>query len=222
MLEEVPCGNGIWFIVYCGGMKNLHDISPKSRRSKNTDILHSRKGITFDTSQSENQRINPQRRKKDSPLPPGKKLGCLPWGVVVEDRADLGTQVRQVKMGQDKGLQLDNQMFVGRKNIVVGELDLAVEVLAAALGIIMECLVLLKVCFGSFVLMFMVEAVHTLVCHYAKTAHKLVVFGTIVEFHVPPDRYEQHREGQQKGADLQQPIFHSFISPKSLSSSHQF
>ena len=172
-------------------------------------------------SQSENQRINPQRRKKDSPLPPGKKLGCLPGGAVVEDRADLGTQVRQVKMGQDKGLQLDNQMFVGRKNIVVGELDLAVEVLATALGIIMECFVLLKVCFGSFVLVFMVEAVHTLVCHYAKTAHKLVVFGTIVEFHVPPDRDEQHREGQQKGADLQQPIFHSFISPKSLSSTKQ-
>ena len=74
-------------------------------------------------------------------------------------------QVRQIKMGQYKGLQFDNQMLVWRKNIVVGELNLSVEVLAAALGIIMECFVLLKVCFGSFVLVFMVEAVHTLVCH---------------------------------------------------------
>ena len=76
-------------------------------------LLHSRKGISFDTSQSENQRINPQRGKKDGPLPPGKELECLSWGVVVDDRADLGAKLCQVEMRQDKGLQIDNQMLVG-------------------------------------------------------------------------------------------------------------
>ena len=53
---------------------------------------------------SENQRINLQRRKKDSPLPPGKELERLSWGVVVDDRADMGTKLCQVEMRQDKGL----------------------------------------------------------------------------------------------------------------------
>lgn len=75
--------------------------------------LHSRKGISFDTSQSENQRINPQRRKKDGPLPPGKELECLSWGVVVDDRADMSTKLCQIEMRQDKGLQIDNQVLVG-------------------------------------------------------------------------------------------------------------
>ena len=63
--------------------------------------------------QSENQRINPQRGKKDGPLPPGKKLGCLSRGVVVENRADMSTKLCQVEMRQDKGLQIDNQVLVG-------------------------------------------------------------------------------------------------------------
>ena len=45
-------------------------------------------------------------------------------------------------MGQDEGLQAENQVFVGRKNVVVGELDLAVEVLAAAFGIELQDLML--------------------------------------------------------------------------------
>ena len=164
--QEVPCGNGVfgWYNQRRFVELTVSRLYTTPHYTINAPF-HSRKGISFDTSLSENQRINPQRRKKDSPLPPGKKLGCLPWGVVVEDRADLVAQVRQVKMGQDKGLQLDNQMFVERKNKVVGELDLAVEVLAAALGVKLECFVLLKVCIGSFVLVFMVEAVHTLVRH---------------------------------------------------------
>ena len=51
--------------------------------------------------------------------------------MVVEDRVDLGANLRQAEMRQDKGLQIDNQMLVGRKNEVVGELYFAVEVLAA-------------------------------------------------------------------------------------------
>ena len=64
-------------------------------------------------SQSENQRINPQRGKKDGPLPAGKKLERLSWGVVVDDRADIGAKLCQVEMRQDKGLQIDNQVLVG-------------------------------------------------------------------------------------------------------------
>ena len=71
-----------------------------------------RRGISFDINLSENQRIKLQRRKKDSPLTPRKKLERLSRGMVAEDRAHLGTGFGQVEMRQDKGLQADNQVFV--------------------------------------------------------------------------------------------------------------
>jgi hypothetical protein len=120
----------------------------------------------------------------------------------------LVAQVRQVKKGQDKGLNADNQVFVWRKNKIVGELDFAVEVVAAAFGIELESIQLPKVCFGFFVLMFMIEAMQTMVYHYTKAARQLVVFSAIMELHVPSDRDEQHCKGHQKGTDLQQPLFH--------------
>ena len=55
--------------------------------------------------------------------------------MVVEDRANFDTNLRKVHKGKYKGLQVDNQMFVRRKNEVVGELDDAVEILAAAFGV---------------------------------------------------------------------------------------
>ena len=157
---------------------------------------------------SENHRINPQRRKEDNPLPPRSKLECLPWGVIAEDHFHVVAELRQVEMGQNDGLQIDNQVFVGRKNIIVGELDLAVEVFAAALGIELDDIVQFSG-FHLMVLMMVPHAMHT--CHRGITeaTRQLVVFSTIVEFHIPPDRDEQHREDQQKGADLQQPFFHA-------------
>ena len=105
-------------------------------------------------------------------------------------------------MGQDEGLQADNQVFVNRKNIAVGELDFAVEVFAAAFGIELESIKLPKVRFGFFVLLLMVKAMHTMVCHCTKAACQLVVFGAVMELHVPTYRDEQHRKGHKKGADL--------------------
>ena len=119
-------------------------------------------------------------------------------------------------MGQDEGLQADNQVFVNRKNIAVGELDFAVEVFAAAFGIELESIKLPKVRFGFFVLLLMVEAMHTMVCHCTKAACQLVVFGAVMELHVPTHRDEQHRKGHKKGADLQQPIFHGCKSKEIL------
>lgn len=47
----------------------------------------------------------------------------------------LRHQVLKVEMGEDKRLEMDVNVFFGRKNEVVGELDFAVEVLTAALCI---------------------------------------------------------------------------------------
>ena len=89
-------------------------------------------------------------------------------------------------------------MFVGRKNVFVGELDFALEVLAAALGIELGFMLLREM---GFVVVLMVVAMQARFRRLAKAARKVVVFSTIVELHVPPDRNEQHREGQQKRTD---------------------
>ena len=47
----------------------------------------------------------------------------------------LRQQLLKVEMGEDKRLEMDVEVFVGRKNVVVSKLDLAVEVLAAAFGV---------------------------------------------------------------------------------------
>ena len=157
---------------------------------------------------SENQRIKLQRRKVHNPFSPRKKHKRLSRRMVIEDCANSGTHLRQVQTRQDKVLQTDNQVFVWRKNKVVGELDFAVEVVATAFGIELASIQLPKVCIGFFVLMFMVETMQTIVGHCTKAARQLMVFGAVMELHVPTDRYEQHHKGHQKGTDLQQPLFH--------------
>ena len=107
-------------------------------------------------------------------------------------------------------------MFLGRKNIVVGELYLAVKIVAAAFGIELESIKLPKVRFGFFMLLLMVETMQTMVCHCTKAARQLVVFSAVMELHVPAHRDKQHRKGHQKGADLQQPIFHGCKSKEIL------
>ena len=61
--------------------------------------------------------------------------------MVVENRADLAANLRQVEMRQDKRLQIENQMFDRRKNIVVGELNGTFEVLTATLGVELDSIV---------------------------------------------------------------------------------
>ena len=69
----------------------------------------------------------------------------------------LRQQLLKVEMEEDKRLEMDVKLFLRRKNEVISKLDLAVEVVATAFGIELESIQLPKVCFGLFVLMFMVE-----------------------------------------------------------------
>ena len=109
-------------------------------------------------------------------------------------------------MGQDEGLQADNQVFVRRKNKVIGELDFAVEVLTATFGV--ELYDILRQRGFHFVLMMVIPAMHAVVRGIAQTTRRMVVFGAIMELHVPTDRDKQHDEGHQERTDLQQSLFH--------------
>ena len=57
-------------------------------------------------------------------------------------------------------------------------------------------------------LMMVTQAMHAFRSGIAKTARDMVVFGAVMELYVPAYRDEQHHKGHQKGADLQQPLFH--------------
>ena len=79
----------------------------------------------------------------------------------------LRQQLLKVEMDEDKRLEMDVKLFVRRKNIVVGELDLAIEVLAAAFGV--ELYAMLRHGVG-FMLVLVTEAVHTRLRSIDKTA----------------------------------------------------
>ena len=98
------------------------------------------------------------------------------------------------------------KLFVRRKNEVVGELDLAVEVLTATFGV--ELYDILRQRGFHFVLMMVLPAMHAVVGGIAQTPRRMVVFGAIMELHVPTDRDKQHDEGHQERTDLQQSLFH--------------
>ena len=109
-------------------------------------------------------------------------------------------------MGQDEGLQADNQVFVRRKNKVIGELDFAVEVLTATFGIELHDIV--RQSGFRFMLVIVIPAMHAFVGCIEKAACRMVLFGAIVELHIPTDRDKQHDEGHQERTDLQQSLFH--------------
>ena len=46
-------------------------------------------------------------------------------------------------------------------------------------------------------------------CGITETTRQLVVFGAVMELHVPTYRDEEHHEGHRKGSNLQQPLFHA-------------
>ena len=60
-------------------------------------------------------------------------------------------------MGQDEGLQVDHQVFLRRKNVVVGKLNLAFEILAAAFGVELDAVLWHSV---SFMLMLVAMTMH--------------------------------------------------------------
>ena len=85
-------------------------------------------------------------------------------------------------MDESKGLEMNIQVFFGRKNVVVGELDEALEILAATFGVELQVVVLYKM---SLMLVFVGEAMHTRFSRIDETAGQMMVFGAIVELYVP-------------------------------------
>ena len=109
-------------------------------------------------------------------------MGYFSGREMMENLLCLRQQVKDVKMGEGKGLKMNVKVFFGRKNVVVGELDEALEILAATFGIELQAMVLYKM---SLMLVFMGKAMHTRFCCIDETAGQMVVFGAIVELHVP-------------------------------------
>ena len=128
--------------------------------------------------------------------------------MVVEDHAHVMANLHQIQIRQDKGLQVDNQVFVRRKNEVVGELDDVVEVLAAAFGIELKDVGVCEMRL-VFVHMLMSHAVQARLRRINETARQMVVFGAIMELHVPSHRDEEHHKGHEQRTDFQQPFFHA-------------
>ena len=133
-------------------------------------------------------------------------MGYFPCGEMMPRLLCLRQQLLKVEMEEDKRLEMVVKLFVKRKNEVVGELDLAVEVIAAAFGIELHDIV--RQSGFRFMLVVVIPAMHAFVGCIAQTARHVVVFGAIVELHSPSSRDEQHHKGHQKGADLQQSFFH--------------
>ena len=100
----------------------------------------------------------------------------------MENLLCLRQQVEDVEMGEGKGLKMNVEVLVGRKNEVVGELDQALEVLAAAFGVELHAMVLYKM---NLVLVFVGKTMHTRFRRVDETTRQMVVFGAIVKLHVP-------------------------------------
>ena len=133
-------------------------------------------------------------------------MGYFSGREMMENLLCLRQQVKDVKMGEGKGLKMNVKVFFGRKNVVVGELDQAFEVLAAAFGIELKSVLMHKM---SLMLMFVGKAMHTRFCRIDKTAAQMVVFGAIVELHVPTHRDEEHHKGHHQRTNLQDSFFHA-------------
>ena len=96
----------------------------------------------------------------------------------------LRQQVLKIEMDEDKRLEKEVLLFVGRKNVVVGELNLAFEVLAAAFGVELEAMLWHSV---GLMLVLMAMAMHARLCRVNEAARQVMVFGAIVELHIPTD-----------------------------------
>ena len=100
---------------------------------------------------------------------------------------------------------MEFKVFLRRKNVVVGELNLAFEVLAAAFGVELEAVLWHSV---SLMLVLVAMAMHARLCRVNEAARQMMVFGAIVELHVPTHRDEEHHKGHHKGSDTQDSFFH--------------
>ena len=101
---------------------------------------------------------------------------------------------------------MDVKLFLRRKNEVIGKLDLAVEVIAAAFGIELHDIV--RQSGFHLMLVMVIPAMHAVIRCIDKAACRMVVFSAVMELHIPTDRDKQHGKGHQEGTDLQQSLFH--------------
>ena len=136
----------------------------------------------------------------------------------MENLLCLRQQVEDVKMGEGKRLKMNVKVFVGRKNEIVGELDDALEVLAAAFGVELKTVLMHKM---GLVFVLVTEAMWTRLRSIDETAGQMVVFGAIVELHIPSHRDEEHHKGHAQRTDFEQPFFHAAkIRKKSYGKPH--
>lgn len=176
-----------------GRIKDLSDANLVSHRDSHNSAVSAWENTSLCALQPkslkpENQRIKPQSRKENNSFSCGKKPECFPQGIVTENQPYLGIYFRQVEVGQNERLQADNQVLVRRKNIVVGELDFTVEVLAAAFGTELDDIMSHLMDFRRLVVMLVAEAMQATFSRFAETACKSVVFSAIMELYIPPHR----------------------------------
>ena len=103
-------------------------------------------------------------------------------------------------------LKMQVQLLFGGEGETVGELDSAVEVVAAAFRVEMHCS-------GMMLMRFLVARVEVEAMRvgrglHADMARHFVARCAVMEAHVPADRDEQHHKGRHKSSYLQQPLFH--------------
>ena len=155
-----------------------------------------------------NQRIQPQGREKHQQLPCGEEMGYFSCGEMMPRLLCLRQQVLKIEMDEDKRLEMEFKVFLRRKNVVVGELNLAFEVLAAAFGVELKDV---RVCEMRlvFVLMLMPHAVQARLRRIDEATRQMMVFGAIMKLHVPSHRDEEHHKGHEQRTDFQQPFFHA-------------
>ena len=97
-------------------------------------------------------------------------------------------------------------MLLRRKNEVVGELNDAFEILAAAFGIELNHILMHEM---SLVLMLMPQTMQARLRRLTEATRQMMVFGAIMELHVPTHRDEKHHKGHHHGTDLQDSFFHA-------------
>ena len=134
-----------------------------------------------------------------------KEINCSTQPIYLEFRNmdDLKTElvekiaVLQKEMFDELLLTRNGDMFFRRKSVIVSELNLAVEIFAAAFCIKMNDLEMLLKFSNIHVMVRMVLAVLAKARRIAKTAQNMMVFGAIVEIYVPTYRNEEHQKRHQ-------------------------
>ncbi len=116
-----------------------------------------------------------------------------------------GLQAEKVEMAEDKRLKMDVQMFLRRKDEVVKLYD-ALKIFAAAIGVELKFVFMLKV---GLVFMLVAQTMRTQFCRFAETTRQAMVFGAIVEAHVPTHGDEEHHKSHHQGTNLQDSFFHA-------------